>query len=141
MGKIAVTGIIGGMLIVSAIQDGLYKKISVWVIGLAFLATCICIPFCNLLSLGSRIGGLIVGLSIMLLSKITGGKIGMGDGLVLCVIGIGLGLWQTMEVVALALFFAAILSIILLSFGKADRKKKIAFVPFLLLAYVLILII
>ncbi len=141
MDKIVVNGIICGLLLVSAVQDGIHKKISLWIVVLGGLALCICIPFCRYLSLGSRFGGLILGLGIILLGKITGGKIGLGDGLILSVMGLGLGLWMTLEVFALALFFAAILSVILLVFKGANMKKEIAFIPFLFIAYLIILLI
>jgi leader peptidase (prepilin peptidase)/N-methyltransferase len=76
-----------------------------------------------------------LGLGLVLLSKATGGKIGIGDGLVLAVTGMGLGFWTNMELFAIALSLAAVFSIGLLVIRKANRNKAIPFMPFLMGAY------
>jgi leader peptidase (prepilin peptidase)/N-methyltransferase len=68
----------------------------------------------------------------------TGGKIGMGDGILLCVTGIGLGFWNNLELFGVALFLAAVLSIILMILRVVDRKKSIPFIPFLFAGYLII---
>jgi leader peptidase (prepilin peptidase)/N-methyltransferase len=78
---------------------------------------------------------------VIFISRITGGKIGMGDGLLLCVTGLGLGFWGNMELFAYALFAAAAVSVILLILRLADRKKSIPFVPFLLLSYLFLTVV
>jgi len=85
-----------------------------------------------------RLLGVISGLGVVLLSKITGGKIGLGDGLVLAVTGMGLGFWGNIELFALALALAAVFSIGLIIIRRANRKKIIPFIPFILLAYMLL---
>jgi leader peptidase (prepilin peptidase)/N-methyltransferase len=67
------------------------------------------------------------------------GKIGIGDGVLLCATGLGLGFWSNLELFAIALLLAAVISIVLLTFRLADRKKSIPFVPFLLLGYVFVM--
>jgi leader peptidase (prepilin peptidase)/N-methyltransferase len=101
---------------------------------------CICVPFCSTLSVVDRILGLSLGLGVVLLSKATGGKIGIGDGLALSVTGMGLGFWSNMELFAIALSLAAVFSIGLIVFRKANRKKTIPFMPFLFIAYLLLCI-
>ena len=64
----------------------------------------------------------------------------MGDGLILSVTGLGLGFWNNLELFALALFAAALVSIVLLITRLANRKTSIPFVPFLFLGYLLHLI-
>lgn len=132
-------GLIGILLLIGALQDIRAKRIHLWIILTGGLTLCVCILFSHNISLTDRVGGLSVGLFVILVSKITGGKIGMGDGFLLCVTGIGLGFWGNLELFALALFAAAVLSVFLLLFKKADRKKCIPFVPFLLLAYLFFL--
>lgn len=135
MWEIIVRGLIGLLLIITAIQDLFTKKIRVWIVILCALLLCICIPFCTALSLFDRILGLLLGIGVVLLSKITGGKIGIGDGLILSVTGLGLGFWSNFELFALALAIAAVFSIGLLVFRLANRNKTIPFVPFLLISY------
>lgn len=137
--QVFIQGIMGVLLTFSAVQDILKKKIWLWVIILGAVLVCICIPFNQNFTLPDRFGGLLIGLSVVLLSKATRGKIGVGDGLILCVTGLGLGFWGNMELFFAALFAAALVSIFLLVFRLADRKKSIPFVPFLLLGFVVTL--
>lgn len=135
MWEIVVRGLIGIFLIILSIQDIMSKKIKVWMVILCALLLCICVPFCPAISLLDRILGLFLGVGVVALSKITGGKIGVGDGLVLGVTGIGLGFWSNLELFDLALAIAAVFSICLLVLRLADRKKGIPFIPFILLSY------
>lgn len=127
--------LIGVLLVMVTIQDIKWKKIRVGIVLIIGICLCICVPFSSMLSVIDRILGLSLGLGLVLLSKATGGRIGVGDGLVLAVTGIGLGFWSNMELFAIALTMAAVFSIGLLVLGRANRKKAIPFMPFLLGAY------
>lgn len=135
-----IKGTLGVLLLICAIQDMKYKQISVGFIGLGLLILLICAPFTNMLYIGDRILGFMIGAIVVFISKVTKGKIGMGDGLILCTTGVGLGLWRNLELFAYALFIAAIVSIILLTLRIVNRKHSLPFVPFLLLSYLVILI-
>lgn len=127
--------LIGILLIIVTIQDIKWKKIRVGIVLIAGVLLCICVPFSSVISVLDRIVGLSLGVGVVLLSKATGGKIGVGDGLVLGVTGIGLGFWTNMELFAIALAMAAIFSVGLLVLRRVNRKKAIPFMPFLLIAY------
>jgi len=76
------------------------------------------------------------GLLVLLLAFATRGGIGEGDGMLLLAIGIflgGAGVWQ---VFLCALFFAGGYALYLFIIKKKGRKYEIAFVPFLLLAFI-----
>ncbi len=133
--------ILGALLLFCGVQDLLYKRITLWLIGVSALAVLACLPFCTNLSFTERLGGCALGFGVILLSKVTGGKIGLGDGILLCVTGLGLGFWTNTELFGLALFLAAVLSILLLILRLVDRKKNIPFVPFLLAGYVILLVV
>ena len=134
----AVTVILLGLLILCSIQDLRTKKIGLWILILGGGILCAMIPFQNSIALYDRIGGMAVGVTVILISLATGGKIGMGDGLLLCISGLGLGFWSNLELFALALFLAATVSIGLMIARLADRKKSIPFVPFMLIGYIFI---
>ncbi len=140
MAEISIKIFIMIMLFFCGIQDLLKKKVLLWVVlaGAVLIATAI--PFCNAISLFDRFGGFLIGISVIVIGIATKGKIGLGDGLLLCVTGIGLGFWGNLELFAIALFLAAILSIILLVSRLADRKKSIPFVPFLLVSFIILII-
>lgn len=137
MGENILRVIIGVFLITVAIQDLIRKKIKVWIVVVWGLLICICILLSSEISLFSRVMSLSLGIGLLIISKATGGKIGMGDGLVVCITGIGLGFWSNFELFALALILAAIFSIGLLVFRLADRKKSIPFLPFMFLSYLI----
>lgn len=132
--------IMGAMLFLCSIQDIRYKRIRIWVVVLCAILMSICIPFLTSNSMMDRVGGSFVGGGVVLLSILTRGKIGMGDGIILCATGIGLGLWVNLELFAYALFLAAIVSIVLLVLRLVNRKHSIPFVPFLFLSYIGIIV-
>lgn len=129
------------MLVLCSAQDMYKKKLLVWPLVLFALLVILCSCFSNSISILDRLGGFILGLGVILLSLVTGGKIGLGDGIILAITGIGLGLWANMELFAIALFLAAIVSILLLILRIANRKKSIPFVPFLLVSYLFMIVI
>jgi leader peptidase (prepilin peptidase) / N-methyltransferase len=138
MAELLIKLMMGIMLLLCAVQDVRKKKVFLWVIILGAVFIGICIPFCHVGSIMDRLGGFAVGAVVITISMATHGKIGIGDGILLCVTGLGLGFWGNLELFAIALLFAAIISIILLIFRLADRKKSIPFVPFLLVGYVIL---
>lgn len=127
------------VLLLCGIQDIYKKKIQIWILALGIVLIVICLPFCHSISLLDRLCGFAIGAAVLLISKVTNGKIGMGDGVLLCITGLGLGFWSNLELFGVALLIAALLSIFLLTFRLADRKKSIPFVPFLFIAYVFLL--
>lgn len=141
MAEIVMKSIMGILLLLCGIQDAFKKKILLWFVIMGALMIGICLPFCETFSLINSLGGVAVGASVIVISIATGGKIGLGDGMLLCVTGIGLGFWGNLELFAIALLMAAVVSIILLIFRWADRKKSIPFVPFLLTSYVFLMIV
>lgn len=76
------------------------------------------------------------GFCMLLLSFITKGSIGEGDGLLLMTIGILSGGKDVLEIFLYALFFSGIYALFLFAAGKKKGNDEIAFVPFLLLAFV-----
>ncbi len=140
MAELFIKVIMGVMLLLCGVQDALKKKIFIWIIAVGAILVGVCLPFCDTVAILDKIGGIAIGASVIIISIATGGKIGMGDGFLLCVTGLGLGFWNNLELFAVALFLAAVISVALLIFRLADRKKSIPFVPFLLLGYVFLII-
>ena len=84
----------------------------------------------------SLIGGILCGVCLMLLSYFTEEGIGMGDGYVVTAVGIWSGGEKTFAALMGGLFLAAVFGILRVCTGKADGKTEFAFVPFLMSAYV-----
>lgn len=84
--------------------------------------------------------GMLLGVFMMAVSRLTKGQLGDGDALILMTTGLLLGLRQNLELFFLALFLASIYSGYLLIVKHQKRNYEIAFVPFLASAQLLLLI-
>lgn len=87
--------------------------------------------------LTSRLYGLIPGVSMILGSRITDGKIGIGDGILCAVLGLATGVGTVCSVLMLALLMVIAYSIVLLARGRLSRNKQIAFIPFVFMGFLL----
>lgn len=79
--------------------------------------------------------GMSVGVVLLMLSVLTGGRIGAGDAVLLIVTGIYLGLEQNLQLFFSGLSLCGMWALGLLILRKKSRKDSIPFVPFLLAAY------
>ena len=79
--------------------------------------------------------GMSVGVVLLMLSVLTGGRIGAGDAVLLIVTGIYLGLEQNLQLFFSGLLLCGIWALGLLVLRKKSRKDSIPFVPFLLASY------
>lgn len=110
------------------------KQISLFSVGL-FLAAGIFYE-CIILEKNSAVfWGLLPGAVLLGVSKLSREALGMGDALLMLVLGIYLGLEAALDVLLLALFLAAVWAGILLFVGKKGRNYAFPFVPFLLIGY------
>ncbi|MCI7739353.1 MAG: prepilin peptidase [Lachnospiraceae bacterium] len=80
--------------------------------------------------------GLLPGAVLLGVSKLSREALGMGDALLMLVLGIYLGLEAALDVLLLALFLAAVWAGILIVVRKKGRNYAFPFVPFLLIGYV-----
>jgi leader peptidase (prepilin peptidase) / N-methyltransferase len=125
-----------GLLGICTYTDIRKRELSMVIVGIfAGLAIVWCAVFMKAF-LWQQVIGCVVGVLLLLLSKLTKGAIGEGDGYLLMVTGLFLGLWDNIRLLMGALWSVAVIAIILLIIRKADRKKELPFVPFLLLSYV-----
>ena len=82
------------------------------------------------------IGGIVIGIVFLLLSKWTKEGFGYGDSWMILILGISLGLWDILLLLSIALSCAGLLALFLLARGKWSQKVAFPFVPFLMLGYV-----
>ncbi|MCD7866526.1 MAG: prepilin peptidase [Clostridiales bacterium] len=85
------------------------------------------------------LGGLCVGGGMLLFALASKESVGVGDGLLFCVTGIYLGLWQNLLLLFGAVLFCAAAGAVLLLRKKCTRKQQIPFAPFVLIADVALL--
>lgn len=86
-------------------------------------------------SIENMLLGMSVGVTLLVLSKLTGGRIGAGDAVLLIVTGIYLGFKQNMQLFFSGLLLSGIWALGVLVLKKKSRKDSIPFIPFLLAAY------
>lgn len=85
-------------------------------------------------------GGMLVGIVLYLLSIFSHGKVGKGDAFLVTSMGVYLGFWDNMTVLWMASIMAAILGVVVCIFFGKKKDESLPFVPFLLVAYLLFLI-
>ena len=142
MNEEALPGLIGlacnsGILGVLAIQDIRNKSIELLpLLTLALINGGLCLYFGR--SILSVLISLLPGMAAILISFITKGKLGTGDGLVLIATGLLYDWDRVMAVWLLALVMSAFTGIVLIIMKKANIKTALPFIPFLLAGYVIL---
>ncbi len=77
------------------------------------------------------LGGVLTGGAFLLLSRVTREGIGYADSALILILGIYLGLWQLLEVLAGAFFLLLLAAIPLLAVRHMSRTCTLPFLPFL----------
>jgi prepilin signal peptidase PulO-like enzyme (type II secretory pathway) len=85
------------------------------------------------------LAGLIPGAAFFMISAVSRGAAGSGDALILLLIGMLTGFWETGAICFLALVLTGFSGLALMAAGKAGRKSQLPFIPFILISYVLLL--
>ena len=117
-------------LIINAVLDYKYKQVP-WMLSAGFTVIgTICVLIDSPIN-WLQFLGIIVGMGIILASICTKQAIGIGDGLVLVVIGIFMGLWKTLMILFIAGILVAIIGGIMLVLRKGNLKTSLPFIPFL----------
>ncbi|MCI9197883.1 MAG: hypothetical protein HFH55_08280 [Lachnospiraceae bacterium] len=83
------------------------------------------------------LAGGVPGLLLLCVGKVSGGSLGLGDGLTVLVAGLYMGIWKALEWVTLAVLLAAVWAVVVMVCKKKGGKESFPFVPFLLAAYVI----
>ena len=123
------------LLGICAVYDGLERTIPLWVVWLGIIAALIL----QIQGLGgnetwrSAVLSVIPGVMFWVLSFVTGEKVGYGDGWMLIMIGLYMGLWKCFLILMAGLISSSLVVLILLMFRKVARDHQLPFAPFLLL--------
>lgn len=134
------TMITGGYLAVMAVIDRRKKEIPV-LPGVICLIVLVLAQIINCESWSHWLPGILVGLFLYLVSKVTRGAVGEGDALVYLLTGVSLGFFRNLELLVCSLFLSALVSVFLLVFRRVGKKYRIPFVPFTALAYGMVMLI
>ena len=79
--------------------------------------------------------GAAAGCIFLMISKMTRESFGYGDSLLILLLGVVVGFWNLISLLAIAFFLSAVVSAAALVFGKFHRKTTVPFVPFLGIGY------
>lgn len=122
-------------LSVGAVFDYIYKNIPKWYAYMTLiLGTLIGMLYMNGITWEQILGGC-MGALFFLLAKITKEQIGYGDAFILTGLGLMIGISEIIWTIMNSFFLLFIVAFILMFMKKANRKTKIAFLPFLLIGY------
>ena len=132
-------GIMLGVMGAFSIYDLKYKKIPIWAVilfGVAVLLYRLDVG----VGIGELLAGIVPGAGLLLTAFCTKESIGFGDGMVLCVLGLFLGIKGSLAVLGMALVFAALLAAVLLVLKRAGKKTELPFLPCLFAGYLISLL-
>lgn len=116
---------------VSSVIDLLVRKVSVKILALLFVAGCIFRVMQGDMFEIAFLWRILPGVICILLTKITHGGIGLGDGYMLLVLGMFFNIEELISVCIIASCLAGLVAMGLLFFGHKKKNYEIPFVPFL----------
>ena len=131
--------IMGLYLLILAIDDMLNKSIGYCLLAAGAVPIAVSfIPGMTETAMWQRAAGLMLGLLLIVIAKLTKEKIGYGDGIVLSEAGVILGIGGVCKILTVSLFLLLFHSMAMLARGRLNRKSRVPFMPFLFAGYLLI---
>lgn len=125
-----------GALGIESLEDLRNKRLTVWILCLTGIVGVILHAVFQRGEYLSLLGGIAVGVIMIVVSLLSRGRVGLGDGLMLTVTGIYLGFEKNLVLFVLSQLLTACYALFLLVFRKKKGSYEIPFVPFMLIAYV-----
>ena len=117
----------------SSVIDIKIRKVSLKIVGIMFVVGCMLrIMQENFLELALLIG-LLPGIVCLLLSWLTKGEIGAGDGCMRLALGAFMDFWEVFSVFTVAISLVGVVALILMLRFHKGKKYEIPFIPFLFL--------
>ena len=129
--------IIGIGLFLLAIIDWKEKKIPVWMV-VVWSVILFLIRWIEGISLLNFIVACLPGIILFILAISSRERIGIGDALVLCILGIVYTVEKVIAILGISLFIIAVWASVLLVLKKANRNTPLPFLPCLFIAYFLV---
>lgn len=126
-----------GILLSLSVIDIHFRRIPVDILVMASIAALVYQGITRQADLWMAVGGAGVGILFLLVSKVTREGFGYGDSWAILALGIYLGLWGVLDVLAGTFCLLAAASLICLTAKKMSRKHTIPFIPFLAAGYLL----
>jgi leader peptidase (prepilin peptidase)/N-methyltransferase len=128
------------VLVIEAVTDFKKKEVNIVFPVLLAAAATLMLFFTKDISLINSIIGIAEGVLLILISFLTKGEIGMGDGILLAACGLMLGGKDNLIMFFFACLSSAIVSALIMLIKKADKKTKIPFVPFMIPGFLIMVL-
>ncbi|MCI9531880.1 MAG: hypothetical protein HFH38_09050 [Lachnospiraceae bacterium] len=129
-----------GLLGLCAWEDMKRKELTVMNLLLFAISGLLLHLFFPICSIYSILWGISLGVAVLGVSFLSRGGIGMGDGILLMVTGVYLGGTANLELFLLGISFSALWAMGLVVIWKKRGKDQMAFAPFLLASYLVMLV-
>ncbi len=124
------------MLIICSISDIKEKKVYGSILLCLFIIIALYLLFNKHIGI-NNIVGLGFGLALSIIGKITKGKLGVGDGFMLSIIGFGIGFLNQLYIFLISLILIVIFSLFLIILKKINIKDSLPLAPFLLIGFII----
>lgn len=124
-----------GILVSLSIVDIHFRKIPVDILILANLAVVVYQLAIGKADIWLVAGGAGLGVLFLVFSRVTRESMGYGDSWAILILGIYLGIWDLIEVLAVSFFTLTIVSVICMVRKRRYRRSVIPFYPFLTVGY------
>ena len=128
------------VLIIEAVTDFKKKEVNIIFPILLAVAAVVMLFFSKDISLINAIIGIAEGLLLILISVLTKGQIGLGDGILLAACGLMLGGRDNLIMFFFACLSSAVVSALIMIIKKADKKTKIPFAPFMIPGFLIMVL-
>ncbi len=120
-----------GTLFLIALQDMKRKDISISMLLVLGILAVVFHMIYEKRSIYDMLLGAAIGCVLMALSLISGGKIGMGDGVLITMTGLWWGFWDNLMMLFLSTALMGATGIILIIAGKKNKDDEIPYAPYL----------
>ena len=137
--RIVLYVIFGIYIAVLSLEDLLKKSVPVALLaaGVLFIPAGLLTEGAESISIADNILGLIPGAVLLVISFVSRGQIGVGDGGLVMMLGASLGIETVIRILTAALLLITVFSGVMLVMRKLKRKSTLPFIPFLFAGYIL----
>ncbi len=124
-----------GTLGVHSIEDIRERKITVTVTLFSGIVGILLHLLFQNQSIFAMLFGMVPGILVLALGRITHGQIGAGDGIVFMLTGFYLGVLENIMLMLLSFTMAGIWGFLMLASGRCKQNDRLPLIPFLFLGY------
>ena len=124
-------------LLLGSIWDIKERAVPVWFFLFAMVVVFVMKLLLGEILVAEQLGGMMIGVLLLIVGKLTKGQIGEADGITFIITGFVLGFWDNFLLLTEALFLSFFWSLVFMLLKKINLKSKLPFLPFVLAAFLL----